>query len=117
MVIKIVGVKTVGRKGDETDFKVFALSAVDYIDLYRPRTSSSLVPVYHTASGSYAPLMTLKDLSQALADYGFVQYDRSKIINNSRVKKIERVGKELRITFIDNVEILVSGRSRMVEGK
>jgi DNA-binding LytR/AlgR family response regulator len=111
--VKILGIKINGRKGDDSDFQLFDLEEVNYIDLYRPRTSADQIPVYHTSHGEYAPVMTLKDLSIALRTYGFVRMDKSTIVNKSRILNKKYIGTETVITFVDFCEISISRRSRI----
>lgn len=111
--MKIIGVKFEDRTGDESDFAIFDLSEVNYISVYRPRKSAELLPLYHTTSGAYAPLLTLKDISLALKNYGFEHIDKSTIVNNQRVRKKARTKNgQFQVTFIDNSEVIVAYRSR-----
>lgn len=111
--IKIIGVKIEDRTGDESDFVVFRLSDVNYISVYKPRKSADPLPVYHTIHGSYAPLLTLKDISVALEQHGFDYLDKSTIVNKNRIKHTERTSDGVfLVTFIDNTEIQAAWRSR-----
>ncbi|WP_185601641.1 LytTR family transcriptional regulator DNA-binding domain-containing protein [Paenibacillus sp. 598K] len=113
IVIKIIGVKADNRQGDDSDFSVFALESVNYINVRRPGKTSDLVPVYHTSDGSFMPLLTLRDISTALKAYGFSYYDRSTIINNARVTKVTPTEEGQMLKFVDDVEIIVAKKSRM----
>lgn len=111
--MQIIGVKIENRTGDDSDFQVFELSEVNYISTYRRTKHSELLPVYHTATGDYAPLLTLKDISQALRQYGFDYIDRSNIVNRSRIKRTRISGDgQYIMTFIDNSEVAIANRSR-----
>lgn len=110
--MKIIGVKVEKRTGEESDFVIFSLDDVNYINVHRPRKSSDLIPVYHTSEGAYAPLLTLRDISFALKKYGFDYFDKSTIVNKKRVKHIKRSKGALIVEFVDNSEIEISGRSR-----
>jgi hypothetical protein len=112
-VMQILGVRLDDRIGDDSDFVTFRLAEVNYINLYRARKSSELVPVYHTADGSFAPILTLKDLSAALKPYGFSYFDKSTIVNRHRIKRIVKGDEGLNITFVDFSATTVSHRSRL----
>lgn len=108
----MIGVKLSDRKGDESDFVEFNIESVNYITVYKPRSSREQIPIYHTSDGSYVPLLTLRDISIALKPRGFHYVDNSTIINSKRVKHVERKGGQLKVIFNDLSEIVVSGRSR-----
>ncbi|GAB6990892.1 LytTR family transcriptional regulator DNA-binding domain-containing protein [Paenibacillus pini] len=110
--MKIIGVKVTGRTGVESDFGILSLFEINYISVFRPKKSAELIPVYHTTTGSYAPLLTLKDISSALKQFGFEYFDKSTIVNKNRVKQIRRSKGELKVTFVDNSEIPIALRSR-----
>ncbi|GIP58682.1 LytTR family transcriptional regulator DNA-binding domain-containing protein [Paenibacillus woosongensis] len=114
--MRVLGVKITGRQGDDSDFVEFELSDVNYINLYKPSKSSESVPVYHTSDGSYAPLLKLKDISIALKNYGFVNFDQSTIVNRNRVKRTVKRKEGLNVTFVDFSVIVVSARSRFNKG-
>ncbi|WP_160045645.1 LytTR family transcriptional regulator DNA-binding domain-containing protein [Paenibacillus sp. USDA918EY] len=110
--MKIIGVKATDRTGEDTDFQVFSLFEVNYITVFRPRKSADLLPLYHTSAGSYAPLLTLRDISAALKRYGFEYFDKSTIVNKNRVKHLRSANGVVKVHFVDNSEIEISGRSR-----
>lgn len=111
--MEIIGVKIENRVGDDSDFHLFDLSEVNYITVYRRTKNSELLPLYHTSSGGYAPLLTLKDISKALKKYGFDYIDKSNLVNRNRVKRITKTeGGQHITTFIDNTEIVIANRSR-----
>jgi len=110
--MKIIGVKATDRTGEETDFQVFSLYEVNYITVFRPRKSADLLPLYHTATGSYAPLLTLKDISSALKRYGFEHFDKSTIVNRNRVRYVRRTKGVVTVKFVDNSQVVISSRSR-----
>ncbi|MEK4141117.1 LytTR family transcriptional regulator DNA-binding domain-containing protein [Paenibacillus sp. FSL M7-0547] len=111
--MKIIGVRIKDRTGDdENDFMVFSLQEINYISVFRPGKSSELLPAYHTSTGSYAPLITLREISLALKEYGFDYYDKSTIVNKNRVKHVRRDKGVKIVTFVDNSEVTIAGRSR-----
>lgn len=109
--MRILGVKTKNRQGDETDFVTFRLADVNYISMDRIKKNSDLVPIYHTRHGSYAPLLTLRDVFISLKSNGFEYADRSNIINLKRLKSKEICETGMRLTFIDGMTIEVSLKS------
>jgi hypothetical protein len=109
----LIGVKIIGRNGDDSDFVKFKLEDVNYINMHKPDNSSVRIPIYHTSHGSFAPLMTLKDISAAMKTYGFAHFDKSTIVNLKRIKDKIKGRKGLRIVFVDYCEIRVSPRSRI----
>ncbi|MNO15483.1 LytTr DNA-binding domain protein [compost metagenome] len=111
--MQIIGVKIENRTGEDSDFQAFNLSEVNYISVYRRTKNSELLPVYHTIHGGYAPLLTLKDISQALQKYGFDYIDKSTIVNRNRIKRTRTTSDGQYVTtFVDNSEIAVAFRSR-----
>ncbi len=110
--MKIIGVKSTGRQDTETYFGTFRLADVNYINLANPRKNSERVPLYHTAKGSFFPLLSLKDVSEALKPYGFDYIDKSTIINIKRVETHYRDRSGLQIVFSDSSVINVSSRSK-----
>jgi len=109
--MEIIGVKVEGRSGEESDFEIFKLNEVNYINLIAYKKSIQ-IPVYHTVNGSFAPLLTLRDISKALKKYGFEHFDKSTIVNTRRIKGIKRGENVLLLKFVDLSEITVSARSR-----
>lgn len=107
----ILGVKTSGRVDDESDFVEFSICEVNYINLYRPRKNSEQIPVYHTSYGSFAPLLTLRDLHVALTPRGFHYIDQSTLVNGNRVIRKERLEEGLKLIFVDLSELYVSKKS------
>lgn len=108
----IIGVKIKDRTGEESDFQTFSLFEVNYVTVLRPKKSAELLPVYHTPSGSYSPLLTLKDISSALKRYNFEHFDKSTIVNKSRVKHVRTTNGVVKVRFVDGSEIEISARSR-----
>jgi hypothetical protein len=110
-IVKFIGVK-LERAGDLSDFVEFGIDEVNYISVYRPQKKSYHIPIYHTSHGSYAPLMTLRDLSQALTPRGFKHIDKSTIINTSRVKHMIKGELGLKIIFKDMTQTEVASRRK-----
>ena len=71
--------------GDESDFVMFDLCMVNYIDLYRPTDHSAKVPAYHTPCGSYLAISSIRDLAAGYKRFGFKRYGGSTVINEIRV--------------------------------
>ncbi|RXZ84466.1 hypothetical protein EBB07_00115 [Paenibacillaceae bacterium] len=111
--MKIIGVKYKNRNGDHSDFVVFELEKVNYITVDRPQKKGDHIPIYHTTSGSYAPITTLKDISVALGNFGFDYIDQSTIVNAKKIKRIEETPLGKDVTFVDNTMVNVSKHSRM----
>lgn len=105
--MKILAVKMFDRVGDNTDFVELNLSDINYIDLWSPTKHSAKVPAYHTSSGSYLALYTIKDISQAYSIYGFESFDRSTIINKEKIKKYIPYNSGTQIIFKDNSYVIV----------
>lgn len=84
---KLIGIKLLNRIGDESDFVIFDISCVNYVDLYKPTENSGAVPAYHTPNGSYLALSTIRDLAKGYERFGFKRYGGSTVINESRVSK------------------------------
>lgn len=97
---------------DTREFEYFRLSEVNYINLVRLRRNSEKIPIYHTAYGNYAPLLTLRDLDLSLRPHGFVLMDNSTLVNKRRIKSQVVTPHGKKITFVDNCEVNVSPRSR-----
>ncbi|MBB6676461.1 LytTR family DNA-binding domain-containing protein [Cohnella lubricantis] len=113
MRLQILGLKVSGRTGDNSDFKWIDLDDVNYINLYRPSKSAEQIPVYHTSGGDFIPVLTLKDLSQALKPHGFIRMEKSTIVNRNRIKARKCSRTEIKIEFVDSCELSVSRRSRI----
>lgn len=103
----------IGINIENKDFDEFRIIDVNYITLTRPSKSRELIPIYHTSKGSFAPLLTLRDLSRALIPHGFKQFDKSTLVNRRRILRTIRSKDGLRIVFVDFCEVWVSGRSRI----
>jgi DNA-binding LytR/AlgR family response regulator len=112
MPLNMIGVKMDGRKGDLSDFVEFSISEVNYIKVFRPKNKSHHIPIYHTSHGSYAPLLTLRDLTKALSANGFRQLDNSTLVNNHRIKHMIKSEQGLEVIFNDNTKVNVALRSR-----
>lgn len=110
--MEIIGVKIEDRTGEDSDFAIFPLASVNYISVFRPGKSAEPLPAFHTSHGSYAPLITLRDIAAALRQFGFAHYDKSTIVNKNRIARRKRDKGVLIVTFVDNTEIFVAGRSR-----
>lgn len=85
IIIKIIGIKLLNRVGDDSDFVIFDLCSVNYIDLYRPTDHSAKVPAYHTPDGSYLAISSIRDLAAGYKRFGFKRYGGSTVINEQRV--------------------------------
>jgi len=105
--------RVIGINIDTREFEEFRISEVNYINLTRPKASRELIPIYHTSKGSYAPLLTLRDLSRALVPHGFKHFDKSTLVNRKRILHTFRKKEGLKIVFVDFCEVIVSGRSRI----
>lgn len=110
--MEIIGVKIADRTGEDSDFAIFPIDSVNYISVFKAGKSAETLPAFHTSTGTFAPLITLRDISAALKQFGFDYYDKSTIVNKHRIKKRKRVKGVLTVTFVDNSEINVAGRSR-----
>lgn len=97
----IIGVKIHDRDGTERDFVEISLYDVNYIDLWQPTKSRESCPAFHTSTGSYIGLRTLKDISHAYKKYGFKSYDRSTVINENRIASTETHDNGSNIHFDD----------------
>lgn len=106
----MIGVKWDGRRGSASDFVEFKIEDVNFISVQQPK-SKYQVPVYHTSQGSFVPLLTIRDLTAALAVKGFVRMDRSHLVNRSRIKRVIHFRGGRKIVFIDSLEVVIS-RSR-----
>lgn len=95
------------RTDESTDFVEFLLSEVNYIELLRPTDSSAKVPAYHTTHGSFLALSTIKDISMAYEDKGFMKYDQSNVINSSRIKDRVVQHKGTKVIFHDGSYVIV----------
>lgn len=97
-------------------FAKFEYEEVNHIKLYRPRSSQRLLPVHHITDGGYLPALTLHEIIEGLQKIGihtFKQYDKSTIVNKSRIKKEWRIDKNtILVEFVDSSTTYVSGRSR-----
>lgn len=100
-------VKMYNRDGSDADFVEISLYDVNYIDMWQPTGSKNLCPAYHTESGSYLSLRTLKELSRAYVKYGFKMYDRSTIINEKMVKDVETDDHGSKIFFHDDTFVRI----------
>lgn len=98
---------------ESREFEYFYLNEVNYINLKRLKKGSEQVPVYHTLYGSFAAILTLKELSMALKSHGFNYYDQSTLVNIRRIRDEKKDDQGLKITFIDSKVFYVSPRSRM----
>ncbi|WP_431090871.1 LytTR family transcriptional regulator DNA-binding domain-containing protein [Paenibacillus sp. 8b26] len=94
-------VKIHDRDGTNADFVEISLYDVNYIDLWQPTKSKELCPAYHTSTGSYIGLRTLKDVSKAYAKYGFKSYDRSTVVNENLIRRTETDAHGSKIIFDD----------------
>lgn len=108
--MKILGVN-VNRKGDGSDFKVFKLSDVKYINVIRKKNKDPQ-PIYHTSKGSYQEVSTLRDLSTMLSDKGFKRIDKSVIVNISKIKEIYKGEIGIIVVFTDESSINISSDSK-----
>lgn len=110
--MRMLGVKTTNRKGDDSDFVMFRLADVNYINMHKIKKNGDPVPIYHTRNGAYAPLLTLRDVSISLKSKGFEYADRSNIINKNRLrsKKVDVTG--ILLTFVDGTTLNVSLQSK-----
>lgn len=89
--MKILAVKMLNRKGDESDFVEIDIKDVNYIDLWQRTKNSEKILSYHTTQGSYLRLSTLIDAYVVCKPYGFELIGRSALVNQSRIKSIEVV--------------------------
>lgn len=105
--MKILAVKMFNRVGDNSDFVEIRLTDINYIDLWSPTEHSAKVPAYHTSSGSYLALSTIKDISQAYAKFGFESFDRSNVINKKKIKEMVPLPNGTRILFKDGSYVKV----------
>ncbi|MBB6690786.1 LytTR family transcriptional regulator DNA-binding domain-containing protein [Cohnella xylanilytica] len=112
MPFKLIGVRLDQRVGEASDFVEFRIGEVNYINVIRPKGKSHHIPIYHTSHGSYAPLLTLRDLSTALLPRGFEQMDGSILVNSARVKDKTMTDQGMIIIFDDDTTINVALRSR-----
>jgi hypothetical protein len=97
---------------NELEFKEFKISEVNYITVRRFKGKSYSIPIYHTSHGSYAPILTLRDLSLALSPRGFRYIDGYTLINDERVNDIISDDNMIKVVFKDNSEIEISKKSR-----
>lgn len=105
--------KMLGVNIDTREFEYYRLSEVNYISLIRLRRNSEKIPLYHTAYGKFAPLLTLRDLDLSLRAHGFKMMDGSHLVNKRRIKSEILTPQGKKITFVDSCELNVSARSRM----
>lgn len=105
--MKIIGVKMHGRDGTANDFVEFCLSEVNYIDLWRETGNSAKIPTYHTSTGSYLAINTIKDISAAYNKFGFKAYDSSTVVNINSIKQAESRRTGSKIIFLDGTYVLV----------
>lgn len=103
--MKIIGVKMHGRINDISDFVEFDLQDVKYIDLWRPTEHSAKVPAYHTSRGSYLALSTIGDISKAYEKSGFQSFDKSTVINTSKIKKLVPTSTGTKVVFTDGSHV------------
>ena len=95
------------RDGTKNDFIEFRLSEVNYIDLWRETGSSTKVPSYHTSTGSFLAINTIKDISAAYNKFGFEPYDGSTIVNINNIKQASSYKTGSKIIFVDGTYVLV----------
>ncbi|OME69659.1 LytTR family transcriptional regulator DNA-binding domain-containing protein [Paenibacillus peoriae] len=100
-------VKIHDRDGSDSDFVEISLYDVNYIDLWQPTRSKEYCPAYHTSTGSYIGLRTLKDISKAYAKYGFKSYDRSTVVNENLIKRTETDNHGSKVFFDDGSFVLI----------
>lgn len=107
--MKILGVKMHGRNGTGSDFVEFKLSEVNYIDLWRETGNSAKIPTYHTSTGSFLALNTIKDISAAYSKFDFEPYDSSTVVNVNSIKEAISHKTGTKIIFLDGTYVLVRG--------
>jgi hypothetical protein len=85
--MKIIGVKLQNRTGELSDFVEFRLGEVNYIEMWKHTSNSAKIPIYHTPTGSYLAISTIKDLAAGYSRFGFKRYGGSTVINEKLVKE------------------------------
>jgi DNA-binding LytR/AlgR family response regulator len=104
----MIGVKLNGRIGDESDIVEFWLSEVKYISVRNATKNKLQIPVFHTVFGEFLPLRTLNELSRAYFRYGFMEADRSTIVNTNMVRILSKRRSNSYVEFIDGTKIRIS---------
>jgi len=110
--MRMIGIKSEGRVGDESDIVEFRLSEVNYISVRRATKNKLQLPLFHTTSGDYFPLRTIKEVAQAYLIFGFVQADRSSIVNTRRIKHMNQERGNSFIEFVDGTIISIPYKSK-----
>ncbi|WP_028590312.1 LytTR family transcriptional regulator DNA-binding domain-containing protein [Paenibacillus massiliensis] len=108
--MKLICIKLHDRDGTDSDFVEISLDEVNYIDLWQPTKSKEYCPAYHTSTGSYMSLRTLKDISRAYGKYGFKSFDRSTVINKNRIAHTERIVDGSNVYFEDGSFVRVRAK-------
>jgi len=103
--MKILAVKMFNRVGDNSDFVEIKLTDIKYIDLWSPTEHSAKVPAYHTSNGSYLALSTIRDISKAYEGFGFQAFDKSTVINTSKIKKFVPTITGTKVIFTDGSHV------------
>jgi DNA-binding LytR/AlgR family response regulator len=103
--MKILAVKMFNRVGDNSDFVEIIISDIKYVDLWSPTEHSAKVPAYHTSNGSYLALSTIRDISTAYERFGFQSFDKSTVINTSKIKEFISTSIGTKVVFTDGSHV------------
>ena len=103
--MKILALKMHGRVGDESDFVLLDPERINYIDLWEKTRSSTKALAIHTSNGSFLGITTLNEISIVYARYGFVQLDRSIVVNSNQINSVAPHNKGTMITFYDGSKV------------
>lgn len=108
MGIKITGVKAEGRAGDVSDFVIFDISDIYYIELARPSKNTEKRPLFRTNHGSYFAIGTLEGLSFVLQNQGITYLDSTNLVNIDNISYIEETQFYTKAHFADGTYATVS---------
>lgn len=104
----IIGVKMHGRQDDDSDFVLFNLEEdVNFIEPWQVTENSGKTLAFHTTCGSYIAIHIMRDADRAYKPYGFESYDRSTLVNKSKVESREPTKTGTMIHFSDGTRVHV----------
>lgn len=97
--MKIIGVRATGRTNDESDFQVFDVSDIYYVEMSKPSRNSDKQPLFHTSLGSFYQIGSLDGLRVVLADYNVTPLDIVNLVNIKSIRYIEETKYYIRAYF------------------
>lgn len=104
----IIGIKMHGRQDDDSDFVLFSLEQdVNFIEPWQISGNAGRTLAFHTEKGSFIAIHLMKDVDMAYRPFGFESFDRSTIVNTSKIKSKEPSEKGTWIYFSDGSRVHV----------